>query len=157
MVITRGKKSTKKSRLNRNKSKKRRQRGGGTNLEANLSNDNFSALVKKSYHNNAAERAAMDNMNEPFSNIGSFFKGGSKGGSVVPQFSGASEQTTDNLYKIISANDQAVENGKFDSGMVMNKGGSKKRSNKKNRKKRKRTKKQRRKTHKRKSKKTRKR
>ena len=156
MVNKRGKKRTKNSRLNRNKSKKRKQRGG-SNLEANLSNDNFSALVKKSYHNNAAERAAMDNMNEPFSNIGSFFKGGSKGGSVVPQFSGASNATTDNLYKIISANDQAVENGKFDSGMVMNKGGSKKRSNKKNRKKRKRTKKQRRKTHKRKSKKTRKR
>ena len=152
MVNTRGKKSTKKSRLNRNKSKKRRQRGG-SNLEANLSNDNFSALVKKSYHTNAAERAQMDNMNEPFSNIGSFFKGG----GVVPQFSGASERTTNNLYKIISANEQAVENGKFDSAMVMNKGGSKKRSNKKNRKKRKRTKKQRRKTHKRKSKKTRKR
>lgn len=153
MVNVRGKKRTKNSRLNRNKSKKRRQRGGGTNLEANLSNDNFSALVKKSYHTNAAERAAMDNMNEPFSNIGSFFKGG----GVVPQFAGASEQTTNNLFKIMSANEQAVENGKFDSGMVMNKGGSKKRSNKKNRKKRKRTKKQRRKTHKRKSKKTRKR
>ena len=74
------------------------------------------ALVKKSYHNNAAERAQMDNMNEPFSNIGSFFKGGSKGGSVVPQFSGASPETQNNLFKIISANEQAVENGKFDSG-----------------------------------------
>ena len=39
-VNKRGKKRTKKSRLNRNKSKKRRQRGG-SNLEANLSNDNF--------------------------------------------------------------------------------------------------------------------
>lgn len=151
MVNTIGKKSTKKSRLNRNKSKKRKQRGG-SNLEANLSNDNFSALVKKSYHNNAIERAEMDNLNEPFGNIGSFFKGG----GIVPQFSGASEQTTNNLYKIISTNEQAIENGKFDSAMVMNKGGSKKRPNKRYRKKRKRTKKRKHKTYKRKSKKTKK-